>query len=465
MQRLSSAWTALKPQYDVIVVGSGYGGGISASRLARAGRKVCVLERGREFQPGEYPDTIAEGAHEIQIDTPLGHVGSRAGLYDFRVNPDMNAFVGCGLGGTSLVNANVALQADSRVFADPRWPAGVRADLATRIKEGYRLAEAMLRPNPYPAKNPMLPKLAALERSALATGGRFYRPPINVSFEDGTNHVGVEQRACALCGDCVSGCNYAAKNTVLMNYLPDAHNFGAEIFTQVAVRYVERAEGSWRVHYQLIDSGREAFDAPTLFVLADVVIIAAGTLGSTEILLRSKRRGLSLSNFVGQGFSGNGDVLAFSYNSDVAVNGVGWGQRPLGPVGPCITGIIDRRDSDVLEEGFVIEEGSIPNALAPFLPAALAAAARRIPTRASRTSSRRPGASSTVWPAVRATEPSPTPRRSSSWRTMTVAAGSPSPTTACASSGPAWVLNPSSRRSLLRLSRRRARSAALMSRT
>ena len=84
----------------------------------------------------------------------------------------------------------------------------------------------MLKPTPYPDSFPKLPKLQAHEKSAAHLDEKFYRPPINVTFEDGVNHVGVEQKACKLCGDCVSGCNYSAKNTVLMNYLPDAKNHG-----------------------------------------------------------------------------------------------------------------------------------------------------------------------------------------------------------------------------------------------
>ena len=100
----------------------------------------------------------------------------------------------------------------------------------------------MLKPVPYPDGQPALPKLRAMEEigAALAgSGARFSRPPINVTFEDGVNHVGVPQQACNGCGDCITGCNYSAKNTVLMNYLPDARNHGAEIFTQAAVRRVK----------------------------------------------------------------------------------------------------------------------------------------------------------------------------------------------------------------------------------
>src|SRR5713226_925561 len=100
MTRLSAPIEGIQDRYSVVVVGSGYGGGIAASRMARAGQSVCVLERGREFQPGEYPNTEPAALGEMQFDSPPGHLGSRSGLYDFRLNPSMNVFLGCGLGGT-----------------------------------------------------------------------------------------------------------------------------------------------------------------------------------------------------------------------------------------------------------------------------------------------------------------------------------------------------------------------------
>jgi cholesterol oxidase len=383
MARLSSSIDNIKDHYSVVVIGSGYGGGIAASRLARAGRQVCVLERGKEFRPGEYPDKGSEAQRELQVDLPEEHVGSHTGLYDIRVNDNINVFLGCGLGGTSLVNANVSLKAEPRVFEDSRWPKGLRDDLKTLLKEGYQRAEEMLKPTPYPETYPPLHKLEALKKSAEFMKEKFYRPPINVTFEDlpnNINHVGVEQHKCTCCGDCVSGCNLGAKNTVLMNYLPDAKNHGADIFTQVSVRYLERKDERWVVHYQLLDSGREQFNAPTLFVTADIVILSAGTLGSTEILLRSQAQGLQLSGRLGQNFTGNGDVLAFAYNTEQEINSVGLGDRsPVGrEVGPCITGIIDIREQPDVDDGMVIEEGVAPSTLAGFLPGAFAEAAKLV---------------------------------------------------------------------------------------
>ena len=380
MPRISLPIEQIKSHYTVVVVGSGYGGAIAASRMARAGQQVCVLERGKEIQPGEYPDTIEEAAREMQTDTPPAHLGSPTGLYDFRVNSDINVVLGCGLGGTSLINANVGLRAEPRVFQDPAWPAAFRNDSAL-VEDGYSRAEQVLQPQPVPDAFGLLHKTDAHQASAKAMNAKWYRTPLYVTFQDppgGVNPFGVPQNACIGCGDCVSGCNFHAKNTTLMNYLPDAANFGAEIFTEAGVRRVERADSGWRIYYRPLGVGRELFDAPDLFVTADIVILGAGTLGSTEILLRSAQNGLPLSSKLGAGFTGNGDVLGFAYNTDTDIDGVGFGT--LSPqnrekVGPCITSVIDLRDQPVLEQGMVIEEGSIPGAIATLLPAGLAAAA------------------------------------------------------------------------------------------
>ncbi len=252
--------------------------------------KPCVLERGKELQPGDYPDTSVEFLSESQVHIPDGSMhGSHTGLFDFRMNDELNALVGCDLGGTSLINAGVALRPEPRVFDDPRWPAAFRAELSTKLEDGFRHAEAMLQTTPYPEHFPPLPKMEALRKSAEAFGSKtFSRLPINVTFEEGVNRAGVPQSACVLCGDCMSGCNHRAKNTVLMNYLPDAKYHGAEIYTRVAVHSLERKAERWLVHYQVLSEGRASFAAPEAFVSADIVILGAGTFGSTEILLRSK---------------------------------------------------------------------------------------------------------------------------------------------------------------------------------
>ncbi|CAG0935480.1 Cholesterol oxidase [Thermoflexales bacterium] len=379
--RLSSPIEDLRPHYTVVVIGSGYGGGIAASRLARAGQQVCVLERGKEFLPGEYPDTELEALSEVQVRLPDQVLGSRTGLYDIRMNADMSVLVGCGLGGTSLINANVASRPERRLFDDPIWPQALRDDVDTVLAQCFDRAEEMLGSQPYPADLPPTPKMLAHEKSNNALQGKFYRLPLNVTFTAGVNKAGVHQPACTLCGDCMSGCNHGAKNTVIMNYLPDAKRHGAEIFTLVEVRHLERQGNRWLVHYQPLATGLEGFDAPTSCVSADIVILAAGTLGTNEILLRSKAAGLPLSDRLGERYSGNGDVLGFAYNNDLEINMLGFGPRPVkdtAPVGPTITTAIDLREQPNLDDGMIIEEGGVCAPLAALLPKTLSLAAKLV---------------------------------------------------------------------------------------
>lgn len=385
MRRLSSPVERLGGHWPVVVVGSGYGGAITASRLARAGQKVCVLERGKERLPGEFPRNNTQLLRETQLMGPGGSflsklkVGSPTGMLSLHLLGDLAVVTGCGLGGTSLINAGVVLRPDPRVLDEDSWPTGFREDLrAGMLEDCFTHVERTLSPQPYPESHPKLRKLEALERSAEKTGGKFSRLPLAVSWKEGVNAAGVRLKGCTLCGDCATGCNVGAKNTLQMNYLPDAQHHGAELFSQVAVHHVERGQGHWRVYYRLVGMGRELFDAPLQFLTADHVVLAAGTLGSTEIMLRSRAAGLSVSNALGKHFSGNGDVMAFGYNLDVPVNAVSYGDHEVKnaePVGPSITGIIDLRGTEHVDEGMVIEEGAVPAALASSLPALFAAVA------------------------------------------------------------------------------------------
>ncbi len=169
-------------------------------------------------------------------------------------------------------------------------------------------------------------------------GRKCVRPPISVTFEDTVNFANVHQPACTLCGDCVSGCNVGAKNTMLVNYLPDAANHGAEIFTELKVSHVAKSRHGWAVHFRPPGSNRSANEGSGLRVHSDVVILAAGSVSSNEILLRSRQEGLALSDMLGERFTGNGDVVALGYNSNFRVDGVGVGDPPKNSnsdIGPC----------------------------------------------------------------------------------------------------------------------------------
>ncbi len=389
-RRLARPLEQMADHYDVVVVGSGYGGAIAAARLARAGRRVCVLERGREFQPGEFPDTLAGAAREFQVRWGTRRFGRAGGLFDLVADSEVSVLVGSGLGGTSLINAGVALRAPEATF-DEHWPSALRGNGRAVLDPYYERAEAMLGSVRLPAE-PRLPKFAALERAAAAVRGTAEPAPINVSLVEGPNRFGVPMAACNLCGDCVSGCNHGAKNTLLQTYLPDAVAHGAEVFTEATVRTVRRGErpaggdpaghddgaaAAWTVAFVSGADGRGRFGAPELFVTADVVVLAAGTLGTTEILFRSRAHGLALSSSLGERFSGNGDALAWAYDADEPVGGVGHGRRPVtadSAVGPAITGMIDLTDRPGPDGGVLVQDGVIPGPLARVMPAALAMA-------------------------------------------------------------------------------------------
>lgn len=360
MARLARPLAELQPRYDVIVIGSGYGGGVTASRLARAGKRVAVLERGREFVTGEFPGRFPDLKNEMQITTKHLRTGPATGLFDVRVGEDMHVLVGCGLGGGSLVNAGVALRPDARVFADPVWPGQIAQD--GLLDEGFARAHRWLQPQSHSRAREMT-KTVALAAAGEAMGRPCVAPPIAVNFDGGINAAGIEQPACTLCGDCCGGCNVGAKNTVALTYLPDAVRHGAELYTEIKADCVEKvADGGWRVQASTID-GPRVLDAV-------MVVVAAGTLGSTEILLRSQAKGLALSSRLGQRFSANGDIIAFGYGAKVPVNavGVGFPAKVAMEVGASVSAQLEFRDGERLENQLCVQEGVLPSALAPVLP-------------------------------------------------------------------------------------------------
>lgn len=367
MSRLSLPRAALKRRYDVIVVGSGYGGGVTASRLARAGKRVAVIERGREIETGRFPQKFSDLRHEFRVTGKNFRNGPEQAIYDVRLGRDMHVLVASGLGGGSLVNAGVALVPDRRVFQDDAWPGQIAQD--GTLEEGFRRAEAWLRPTADPRAAEMT-KYKVLEGAARTMGAAPVASRLAVTFEDTVNAAGIAQAACTRCGDCCAGCNVGAKNTVALTYLPDAVRHGAEAFTGLKAEAVRRGpDGVWQVSLSVL--APEKGEATEITIEAPVVVLAAGTLGSTEILLRSRAAGLALSDRLGHRFSANGDIIAFGYGAKTTVNGVGVGHPSKVEgleIGAAVSGQLEFRDAETLANELNVQEGALPSAFASVLP-------------------------------------------------------------------------------------------------
>ena len=325
---LANRWEERLPDgYDVVIIGSGYGGAITAARLAGAqwpGAKpsICVLERGREWLPGQFPDNLQAGA------TALRNAVNPLGLYDFRIGPDIGAWMASGLGGTSLINANVAIEPDSEVFDHPQWPQAIRdARDHGVLKSLFARVRTTLHAGHHP-HGQSLSKVQALQLGAQGNPGvDFDLCDIAVNFDfEGENFAGVQQRQCINCGDCITGCNVGAKNTLDTNYLALAKAAGLHIFTQVEVDHVVALEqGGYSVFYK--HRTANGTDEGSL-AARRALVVSAGSMGSSAILLRSAANGLRLPATLGTRFSGNGDFIAFAYNSDHRTNALGWGAYP-----------------------------------------------------------------------------------------------------------------------------------------
>lgn len=364
------------PDFDVVIVGSGYGGAIAAAELSgcvdAAGREitVCVLERGREYLAGMFPSSEADLAGHVRV-SPADRGAPRGkltGLFDLRLGPDVSALVANGLGGGSLINAGVMARAAADVLDSPRWPSGLRKDGV--FDHYYGQAERQLKPSLDGASMaridasgaPLPEKFSALR--AFAGARKFQPAPLSIALEPSVNSANVNVSACIRCGDCATGCNQRAKNSLDQNRLYEAHRRGAEIYTGATVLDVRKrqAEG-WVLRVVHTDDGLRKRHGKALRLYARRLILAAGAFGSTEILLRSRSDEFRLPAALGRGFSTNGDMLAVSYGQQRRVNAVVDEHEPFAQrnTGPTITGIIDLRERS--ENRIVIEEFAIPGAL------------------------------------------------------------------------------------------------------
>ena len=213
------------PVYDAVVIGSGYGGGVAASRLARMGLRLAVLEQGRHWRPGDFPTTGKARRKTLRLTGRAPKLGDPAGLYYLSVGKGLTVFGASGLGGGSLINAGVVLRPDLGRLRKAGWPDAVVGD--GLLLKGLARAEAMLGVAPVPGPE-RFAKFAGMRRAAEASGRSVQLPPMTISHSPGPNAAGVMQYACRHCGDCWSGCNVGAKNTVGITYIADAVDHGAD---------------------------------------------------------------------------------------------------------------------------------------------------------------------------------------------------------------------------------------------
>lgn len=367
---------------EVLVIGSGYGGAVAAARLAGALSvdaapgiapgavpiKVYLLERGSEYLPGEFPATFAELPRHVRFSMQDGRParGNASGLFDLRLGGEVNALLGNGLGGGSLINAAVMERATPDAFEGGAWPAGL--GLAA-LAEGYGKAEAMLALEQIPEGVSKLDSLLKAGARLHAARGKAH---VAIAFADGTRTPAqVAMHRCLRCGDCVSGCNHRAKKSLDTNYLALAHARGARLFTGGTAHRIAALPGGdgYAVEFFFTDRRKARTDNARPYVVrARRVVVAAGTLGSTELMLRSRDAGLPVSRTVGAGFSANGDMIAVAAaQDDEALSSAPEGDAPAQRgIGPTITGLLRTRAKQG-ERPLVIEEFAIPAPLRRLL--------------------------------------------------------------------------------------------------
>lgn len=341
--------------YDAVIIGSGFGGSINARRLAEAGRSVLVLERGRRYAPKDFPRDIRD-VDAILWRHPEHREG--LGLYDLRMLSGVISVSAAGVGGGSLIYASIHYRPQARIFNDPRWPDPFNLD---SLEPYYaRVAEALgVQTVP---KRLKLAKRDAFHDAAAKLGYPCFDTPQAVSWDTvhGANPGGV-RAPCKLCAECEFGCPHGSKNTLDFTYLAEAEARGAQVEPHRSVTHISPArvdpdmsedQPGWTVHYADTRTGEPGA------VTGRRVIVAAGTLGTGEILLRSRDQAKTLpklSHRLGWGYSANGDFLGNIQNAD----------RSLEPwIGPDVTSVMLDFDN---EPGFSMATPTFNKPVMEFL--------------------------------------------------------------------------------------------------
>ena len=364
---------AADTHFDVIVVGSGFGGAVTAYRLAEAGMSVCLLERGKAYPPGSFPRSPWEMARNFW-DPSEG----LQGLFDVWSFRGLGGIVASGLGGGSLLWSNVVLRKDRSTFVQEEseyWPIAYED-----LEPHYERHEHMLGATPYPFSEPPYDrtyKTKAVQHAARELGLEWFLPPLAVAFDPGDgrprpgepiageeNLHGRTRLTCLLCGECNIGCNYGSKNTLDFNYLSlAALGHGADIRTRCEVKsFAPLPGGGFTVDY--VDHSEAAEDEPRTGDLprhpltADRLVLAAGSFGTTYLLLKNHGAFPGLSSRLGTQFCGNGDLLTLALRARTS----GKPRIVDAGYGPAITSTV--RVKDAAEGGpgraYYIQDGGHP---------------------------------------------------------------------------------------------------------
>ncbi|MEL7497024.1 MAG: GMC family oxidoreductase [Planctomycetota bacterium] len=362
-----------KIHFGVLVIGSGYGASITAARLSQKLRpeyRIGILERGKEWLPGTFPDRFADvtaNARAMLTGPTKGQVTQPLGLFNLMMNDEVNILTGNGLGGGSLVNASIALRPHREVFEQDRWPIALRN--AESLGPYYDSVARALALSRTPFDQTPKVRLRRLAAERLSANPEFYdRSNISVMYDyrhlddKMRNAQGMIQRPCTLCGDCINGCNIGAKNTLQYNYLPIARHNGTEMYTQVEVTSIEKRPGYYRVHMTYIDDQHEKITRHPVAVNTKMVVLGAGSPASAGILMDSQHDSFQFSPTLGCNWSGNGDTIGFVVGLPPGANISGQGAYincEPGP-GPTVqTSLNFYRDIE-LRRRLLIQDASIP---------------------------------------------------------------------------------------------------------
>ena len=359
--------------FAVTVIGSGYGASIMAARLSkklRADTRICILERGKEWVPGSFPDTFENmwrNTRQQMTGPTQGQVTNPLGLYDMSFNNEVNILSGNALGGTSNINASIAIKPEPAVFQQQRWPTALRNGQVLDPYYERAATELSLSRSGFDATPKIRARRMAAER--INSDPRFFDlPPLSLMYDHRhldqqmRNRHGMIQRPCTNCGDCVSGCNVGAKNTLVYNYLPVAKWNGTEMYTQVNVDSIEKRQGYYRINLTYVDDSHNEITHHKVSINSKIVVVGCGSPGSSKVLLNSQNERFEFSANLGKNWSANGDAIGFVMNTPDKTHIGGFGTSPpkYGPVGPTVQTTLNYLNSPHLKDRFIIQEAGLP---------------------------------------------------------------------------------------------------------